>query len=151
CADFFNELEMCRELLEFVSSTSFDPESSLGILSRVGPTLNQYKRIKQQHQLLKSVMHHVGDVDALVTIAHWCTNADCNQARFCFANYIQTDSPLLVMRGLWNIGLDSNTVVKNDVQLGTATCPKKIVITGPNKAGKSSILKAVGLNIILAQ
>ena len=54
------------------------------------------------------------------------------------------------MKGLWNIALDHHKAIANDFELSMNNAMHAI-LTGPNKSGKSSMLKAIGLNILLAQ
>jgi hypothetical protein len=57
--------------------------------------------------------------------------------------------PLLEAEGLAHPLLAVGKAVGNDLQLGRA--PQLIVISGPNMAGKSTFLRGVGLNAVLAQ
>jgi hypothetical protein len=58
-------------------------------------------------------------------------------------------SPLLSARGLAHPLLAAGVAVPNDVELGAPG--SVIVVSGPNMAGKTTFLRALGLNILLAQ
>ncbi|KAH7657352.1 DNA mismatch repair protein MSH6 protein [Dioscorea alata] len=68
-------------------------------------------------------------------------------------------SPVLHMKGLWHpyaIGENGNSPVPNDVCLGEdevsgASYPCSLLLTGPNMGGKSTLLRATCLAVILAQ
>ncbi|XP_010254152.1 PREDICTED: DNA mismatch repair protein MSH7 isoform X1 [Nelumbo nucifera] len=66
-------------------------------------------------------------------------------------------APVLKIRGLWHpyaLGESGATLVPNDVHLGEDTngyCPQALLLTGPNMGGKSTLLRATCLAVILAQ
>lgn len=63
----------------------------------------------------------------------------------------------LQMKGLWHpyaVGENGGGVVPNDIFLGQDTkgiCPRALLLTGPNMGGKSTLLRATCLAVILAQ
>jgi DNA mismatch repair protein MutS len=64
---------------------------------------------------------------------------------YCFSTYVKTSNrPVVNFQQIWHPYL--NKVVKNDINM-----ENNILITGPNAAGKSTFIKSVIINIILAQ
>ncbi|KAF9614084.1 hypothetical protein IFM89_015083 [Coptis chinensis] len=70
----------------------------------------------------------------------------------------ETGGPVLKMKGLWHpyaaLGASWDTIVPNDVYLGDDTsgyCPHTLLLTGPNMGGKSTLLRATCLAVVLAQ
>lgn len=68
----------------------------------------------------------------------------------------ETGEPILAMKGLWHpYALSENGVpVPNDINLGgdKDDCqPCALLLTGPNMGGKSTLLRATCLAVILAQ
>ncbi|KAK6941539.1 DNA mismatch repair protein MutS, connector domain [Dillenia turbinata] len=64
--------------------------------------------------------------------------------------------PVLKIKGLWHpFALGANGVpVPNDINLGEnadGCCPQTLLLTGPNMGGKSTLLRATCLAVILAQ
>ncbi|XP_043702329.1 DNA mismatch repair protein MSH7 [Telopea speciosissima] len=65
--------------------------------------------------------------------------------------------PLLKVIGLWHpyaLGENGGTVVPNDIHLGedaTGYHPHTLLLTGPNMGGKSTLMRATCLAVILAQ
>lgn len=57
--------------------------------------------------------------------------------------------PLFVAEGLTHPLLPADKAVRNDVRLGDG--PRLIVLSGPNMAGKSTFIRSVGVNAVLAQ
>ncbi|OUZ99913.1 DNA mismatch repair protein MutS [Macleaya cordata] len=69
----------------------------------------------------------------------------------------ETGGPILSTKGLWHpyaFGETGGTIVPNDIHLGedsTGYCPRTLLLTGPNMGGKSTLLRATCLAVILAQ
>lgn len=69
----------------------------------------------------------------------------------------ETRGPLLKIKGLWHpyaIGENGGLPVPNDIHLGEDTDdnhPRTLLLTGPNMGGKSTLLRATCLAVILAQ
>ena len=62
---------------------------------------------------------------------------------------IATDGPLLASVALGHPLLGAEVVVPNDVTLG-GTGPRVLIVSGSNMSGKSTLLRAVGCNVVLA-
>jgi DNA mismatch repair protein MutS len=67
-------------------------------------------------------------------------------APFCFVDFIVSDVPRIQSKNFWNMLIDQNKVVLNDLAIG-----KNIILTGCNAGGKSTTLKAFLQNLLLAQ
>ncbi|KAL8507194.1 hypothetical protein ACS0TY_017922 [Phlomoides rotata] len=75
-----------------------------------------------------------------------------------FANlFMETTCPVLHMKGLWHpyaLGENGGPPVPNDIHLGEdgSSCfPGTLLLTGPNMGGKSTLLRATCLAVIMAQ
>lgn len=62
---------------------------------------------------------------------------------------IVPDGPLFSASGLGHPLIPESTVVRNDVDLGGAG-PRLLLVSGSNMSGKSTLLRAVGTNAVLA-
>jgi DNA mismatch repair ATPase MutS len=62
---------------------------------------------------------------------------------------LRADAPALDGRDLTHPLLPRATAIPNDVGLDAAQA--LIIVSGPNMAGKSTLLRAIGLNVVLAQ
>ncbi len=135
-----------------LDSTYFDSNSSLGYFSPIGNTVYNYQLLKNNASLLQSFMAAVADIDALVSIVEWCKEQTTKKAPVCFVDFVTgVCTPVIVLEGMRHVGLSPDDAVMNDIELSADKGAYKFIITGPNKSGKSTIIKAVGLNIILAQ
>lgn len=86
-----------------------------------------------------------------------------NETKFCFPELSLSDQgPSLAFEGFWNplvhtSGKDfvrkaeTTSAVVNSLELGGDMYPRNVIITGPNGGGKSTIMKAALLAVILAQ
>ena len=59
------------------------------------------------------------------------------------------ESPLFAAEGLAHPLIPENRAVRNDLTLGRDL--RLIIISGPNMAGKSTFIRSVGINVVLAQ
>jgi hypothetical protein len=86
----------------------------------------------------------IGDFEALSSLAGFtyerpeCTFPD-----------LQPGTPALHATGLTHPLLPRATAIANDVSLDAGHA--LIIVSGPNMAGKSTLLRAIGLNVVLAQ
>lgn len=86
----------------------------------------------------------IGDFEALVSLAGFAyEQPDCSFPA------LRDDAPSLHAAGLAHPLLPRATAVPNDVSLDAAHA--LIIVSGPNMAGKSTLLRAIGLNVVLAQ
>lgn len=127
---------------------SAQQENHLGIFSRVGPTLAAYQNLGQQEPVLMRMLHAAGTVDALLSVA---TLLEKQSNRYTFAEYRESTTPYIEMENFVHPQLTAEAAVPNSIILSHETGTGKILITGPNKAGKSSIGKALPANLVLAQ
>ncbi|MGE0449336.1 MAG: DNA mismatch repair protein MutS [Vicinamibacterales bacterium] len=62
---------------------------------------------------------------------------------------IAHDGPVLDATGLGHPLIPEDTVVRNDLGLG-GSAPRLLLVSGSNMSGKSTLLRAVGANVVLA-
>lgn len=88
----------------------------------------------------------LGELDAYCSIARLYKH---DPQAWSFAHYEQ-EGPHIELQEFWNPFLDPHEAVRNSLSLGKEN-PRMIILTGPNAGGKSTTMKAVMLNLILAQ
>lgn len=94
----------------------------------------------------------IGLVDAYTSIATLMKEfADSSNATYCFVDYIKEQQPCIALSGFWHPMLNPDTVVKNDITLGTNSMPRNGMITGPNAGGKTTVLRSIALAVLMGQ
>jgi MutS-like protein len=93
---------------------------------------------------MRAWLASVGDFEALSSLASFAYE----RPSCCFPTLV-TNAPGLDASGLTHPLLPRATAVANDVSLDGAH--PLIIVSGPNMAGKSTLLRAIGLNVVLAQ
>jgi hypothetical protein len=63
-------------------------------------------------------------------------------------DYSNSAEPIVSIIGLRHPNIEKEKVIKNDIYLDNKN---NLVITGPNAGGKSTFIKAIGINILLSQ
>jgi hypothetical protein len=87
----------------------------------------------------------LGEVEALAALG----TLDHDHPSWTFPEVVETGSPLVVGWGLAHPLLRPDMVVPNDMELGPPGT--FLLVTGSNMSGKSTFLRALGVNIVLAQ
>lgn len=99
---------------------------------------------KQHHDLSMPWLTTLGYIDMLNS----CANFKFNHPSFADAEVSLATKPFIMARDLGHPLISVREAVVNDYQIGIDT--KAHVITGSNMAGKSTFIRAVGLNVVLA-
>lgn len=129
--------------------SSFAPKkkNNLQVISRVGPTLAAYTTALEQQEHIQQLLSATGSIDALLSIAKVL---DEPVGHYNFVTLEEGTKPFVVLKDFVHPLLVTMDSVKNSVTFD-GQHPSKMVITGPNKAGKSSVTKAIAVNCVLAQ
>jgi hypothetical protein len=90
-------------------------------------------------------LHIVGEIEALSALATYAYEhpADPFPA-------LSTDGPVFDAEGLGHPLLGDDVSVRNDVRLGGTHGPRVVIVSGSNMSGKSTLLRSVGVNVVLA-
>ncbi len=87
----------------------------------------------------------LGVVDALAALS----TLHFDNSDWIFPNIADDDSPLIEARGLGHPLIPDDARVVNDVRIGPPS--RFLFITGSNMSGKSTLLRAIGTNAVLAR
>jgi MutS domain V len=94
---------------------------------------------------LASWLEAVGELEALSSLAAFAYERPEN----AFPALVDT-GPMLDARGLAHPLIVGHVAVENDVRLG-GEAPHVLLVSGSNMSGKSTLLRAIGCNVVLAQ
>lgn len=93
---------------------------------------------------------------ALARLREWIAELDLRIAcallkGICFPQALPGATFKMSIKSLYHPGVKAGARVLNDVDLGLANEEKHMLVTGPNRGGKSTLCKSVGLAIMTAQ
>jgi len=141
--------EKLNELLELLQTETFEGEPSF--FSDHGNILLAYKLMHDVKNNLEDAIGSVGKIDAYIAIAQLYKEFETKPVKFCFVQFTHDETPFVDLVNFWNPFINPEKVVPNSITLGSTQKNRNVIITGPNAGGKSTILKAIAVNIILAQ
>ncbi len=93
---------------------------------------------------LRKWIDAVGEIEALISLSAFCYE----HPEYAFPEFVP-DGPLFEASGLAHPLLSSTATVENDVTLGPGG--QLMILSGPNMAGKSTFIRSIGVNAVLAQ
>jgi hypothetical protein len=107
-----------------------------------GKQLHTY--LKFDKAIIKSIALKSFAIEALMSIVRFKKEND-----FCYVNFdVSSKLPHMECSGIRHPCINKNCVVKNDIALGGQH--KNIIVTGPNAGGKSTFIKSIIINAVLA-
>ena len=137
-----------EEFLALIGTTTFDGQPSY--LSRQGVILRAYALAQKVHTELQEKLSAIAAVDFHISSAQLMNEYANTRTPFSFAHYHQQTMPLLNIQGFWNPLIVNMQSIQEPICLGSNN-PHVAIVTGPNKAGKSTSLNALCVTTILAQ
>lgn len=93
---------------------------------------------------IDNLANFVGRIDCHVCIAKLIDDG------FIIPKFINAQFPVLHMEGVWNPLIPYNNRIKNSLIMNV-TKPNVLIITGPNKAGKSTFMRSAMTSVYLSQ
>jgi len=106
-------------------------------------SLEHWKRRSGCH--VREWLEALGELEALLALA----TLKADHPDWCFPSLREDGDPGLVGRGLGHPLLPPSDCVENDVDVGPPGT--FLFVTGSNMSGKSTLLRAIGLNTVLAR
>jgi len=134
-------------LLKQLQSSTFAPNASqfLPVLLSRGKILSSAFLMLRTQNKLTDIFQTLGQVDAYLSLAKLY-----KEGKYCFAEYIENDKPYINLKEFWTPFIEPDKVITNDIELG-ADQIRNMIVSGPNAGGKSTILKAIMINLLFAQ
>ena len=128
---FYNELRLISS-----KRVSLQKIQELGLIMKLFFQLNKSEQLKES---LEFSFGFNGYAEHLLKIQNLFDNKQLNTCKF--------NKKKIKIRKIYYPSLDIKQAVKNNIMISK----KNIIITGPNAAGKTTILKSVLFNLILSQ
>lgn len=117
---------------------------SPGLFSNKGKILSTYKKFIKNKDLLIELLFFLGEVDTYITLADTFISYNEKNNKYSFPEYKSDNKPILKIDKVWHPILQKP--ILNDIII-----EKNLLITGPNKSGKSTFIKSLAINILLSQ
>lgn len=96
-----------------------------------------------------AIFESIGHLDMYLSVARLMRDSSNSRTPYCFANYEDRSLPHIALTDFWNPFVDPEKVVTNSLELGKTD--RHMILTGPNTGGKSTVLKAIAINVLMAQ
>lgn len=137
--------EQGRKLLKDLDQARYKDKNSNFIAS---PLVNSFMYDVYEHDMnLAPVYASIGEIDAYVALAKKMVALQADGAhQFCFAQFLDDARPTIKAQGFWNVLVSKGKVVGNNLSES-----RNIILTGANEGGKTTTIRAILQNIVLAQ
>lgn len=153
----FNKLDKEKSLFESalknLRSSTFQQDKApvLYLYLLKGQILSTAYLIAKTQNRLINFVKSIGQIDAYISIAKLYKEFTNNSAQYCFPKYLNQEKSQIELQEFWSPFINHKDVVTNNIYLGGNKTEKCVLISGPNAGGKSTVLKSIILNILLAQ
>ena len=128
-----------------------------------GYILSRYTLFLNNKNKLINILRYIGEVNSYLSIVSLFNRVknirDMNNPselnkNVCFTRFVDggCSGPLIIAQDMLHPDMmnnNNNNVITNSIILGKKY--KNMLITGPNKAGKSTFIKGIAINILLSQ
>jgi|SaaInlLV_10m_DNA_2_1039722.scaffolds.fasta_scaffold00733_13 DNA mismatch repair protein MutS len=142
-----------KHFLKLLKTNTFKGKSQY--LSHSGRSIAAYRLLIGLEEAITPLIVSIGELDAYMSIARLCKEYEEKNIPFCFPEYIDPktqDHPCINIKNFWYPVIAPEKAVPNSLTLGTQyNKPQNIIVTGPNAGGKSTTVKGLAINLILAQ
>lgn len=156
--NYFNDITkqdyLFNKLLNSLRSQIYSKENAnfIELFFLRGKILQTAYLLASTQKYLVKFIKAIGQVDAYLSIAKLYQEHENNSnAKYSFANYLEQNNSYINLENFWTPFLDPEKTITNNIELGAPDKEKCALITGPNAGGKSTILKAILINALLAQ
>lgn len=138
-----------KEFCSLLESDSF--KGNYSFFKSQGKIIRAYFLLESCKEQLASLYVALGQIDVYCGMSKLVHEFEDKPVRFSFAQFDSGTTPFLSLRRFWNPFVSPNKVVPNSLVLGRDQNSNNIIMTGPNAGGKSTVMRSIIFNIILAQ
>ena len=131
-----------RTLINKLKNPRYKHKKSYFFLTPLVHTL-LYRLYEEDHHL-SNIFTAIAELDAYNALASKIIASPYSDNKFCFVNFLDNPKPEVQAKGFWNVLVPGAVV--NDISES-----KHVLLTGPNKGGKSTSIKAILQNIVMGQ
>ncbi|MFI5332897.1 MAG: hypothetical protein ACHQVS_02225 [Candidatus Babeliales bacterium] len=138
-----------QQLIGLLDTNTFKGQAST--LSFAGRILAANTCMARSQQELLPIFQMLGELDACFSIAKLLKKYAHERVGYTLVTYsyvYDAAQPYVYMEDFWNPMVDPKVAVPNSVGLGNPG--RNMILTGANTGGKSTILKALLINMLLA-
>jgi hypothetical protein len=137
------------ELIPLLETNTFEGDASF--FSRSGRILAAYTLMNNVKNEFIDCLKLLGDIDVCMALSKVYASHKGQRVGYVFAQYEQSDVPHIKVEDFWNPFVNKEKVVTNSMELGIPSVERGMILTGSNKGGKSTLLKAMMVSVVLAQ
>lgn len=101
-------------------------------------------KVYEQEKHLAEVFACIAEMDAYNAIANKIIESRSTKNKVCFVTFVESEKPQIRAEAFWN-------VLVKDAVCNTLSVENNIILTGPNAGGKTTAIRAILQNIVLAQ
>lgn len=118
------------------------------LFNNKGKILSMYYNFINNKDKFINILKYIGEVDVYLSLSKLYNDHKNSKNKYCFVKYIKSNKPYVSVKDIWHPNLNKNPTT-NDIILGRKN--KNLLITGPNKSGKSIFIKSLATSIIFSQ
>ncbi len=139
----YKKIRFLKPPLFFETAESFFELVNMYFLRELRGFYNASEKINKSRESLKELYCTIGEIDAMISIGSF--KAGC--VNYCRAEFIDSPDPDYYIKAV-----DAyHPLLEKPVSNSFIFTKTGIIITGSNMAGKSTFLRTVGINVLLAQ
>ncbi len=135
------------KLLSMLNTDTFKGKSSA--FSLTGRIFAAHKLMTLVKNEFVPILNAIAELDTYVALAKLHKN-QLDTAPYTFVEFQESEKPELQAINFWNPFIDPQIVVTNTIHFNRQS-GQNIILTGPNTGGKSTVIKALLINILFAQ